>query len=190
MSKPAASKDKIVNRLTALFRSHGYEGASLSLISNATGLGRSSLYYHFPNGKEDMAEAALAEVADFFREHVVGPLLETGPARDRIVRFTKGLDKFYSGGQVSCLVNVFNLGDSKDKFQPELAKRMRRLIGVLKDTLVQAGLPAATAAARAEDAVISIHGALVVGRALGGTETFRRVLAELPNRLLAPVPGA
>ena len=52
------SKDEVIQRIVAAFREHGYEGASLSILSQATGLGRSSLYHYFPNGKTDMAQAA------------------------------------------------------------------------------------------------------------------------------------
>lgn len=58
---PAALDEKekaqIVGRLFIVFRDHGYEGASLADLSRATKLGKSSLYHHFPRGKEQMAEA-------------------------------------------------------------------------------------------------------------------------------------
>ena len=59
MAHPALAKEEVVARLMKVFRREGYEGASLSRLSEATGLGRSSLYHHFPRGKEDMAAAVL-----------------------------------------------------------------------------------------------------------------------------------
>ena len=43
-AKHSASRDDIVRKLFDLFRHRGFEGAALSDISEATGLGRSSLY--------------------------------------------------------------------------------------------------------------------------------------------------
>ena len=60
MTKAPAPKADIVRKLADVFSRHGYEGASLKLLSQATGLGRSSLYHYFPNGKEDMASAVLS----------------------------------------------------------------------------------------------------------------------------------
>lgn len=40
---------EVVQRLLKVFRQHGYEGATLSRISEATGLGRASLCHHFLN---------------------------------------------------------------------------------------------------------------------------------------------
>ena len=48
--------------LAEVFREHGFEGASLSLISERTGLGKGSLYHFFPGGKEEMAAAVLDDI--------------------------------------------------------------------------------------------------------------------------------
>ena len=52
------TREDALDRITAVFRKWGYEGATLRMISEATGLGRASLYHHFPGGKDDMARAA------------------------------------------------------------------------------------------------------------------------------------
>ena len=68
---PAAplQKTEIVNRIAMVFRQHGYEGASLSLIADATGLGRSSIYHHFPGGKDEMVEAVFDNLDEFKKLH-------------------------------------------------------------------------------------------------------------------------
>ena len=38
--------------LAEAFRQYGFEGASLSMLSEATGLGNGSLYHFFPGGKD------------------------------------------------------------------------------------------------------------------------------------------
>jgi len=67
---PAAlmSRDEVVERLVGVFQRCGYDGASLSELSAATGLGRSSLYHHFPGGKEEMARAVIARVGAWMRD--------------------------------------------------------------------------------------------------------------------------
>ena len=50
----------MLGALGEVFRAHGYEGASLTLITQATGLGKGSLYNFFPDGKEQMAAEVLA----------------------------------------------------------------------------------------------------------------------------------
>src|SRR5687767_7960924 len=68
---PLVSDKELLERLTGVFRRHGYDGASLSVIAAATGLQRSSLYHRFPGGKEQMA----AEVARALGGHFSSQLL-------------------------------------------------------------------------------------------------------------------
>jgi len=58
-SKGASQREMLARQLAEIFRTEGYDGASMSQISEATGLLRGSLYHHFPKGKEDMAKAAM-----------------------------------------------------------------------------------------------------------------------------------
>lgn len=184
MAAPSLTRDEVVERIMAVFRQYGYEGASLSLISKATGLGRSSLYHYFPNGKEDMADAALAHASLLFRQLVLEPLAGDAPPRERVQRFAQGLDRYYASGRSSCLINVFGIGECAGHFQTVLSEKLHGLIGVLGGVAEQAGCSPDEARRRGEDAVIALHGALVVSRGLGSTAPFQRILQELPDRLL------
>jgi AcrR family transcriptional regulator len=53
------SRNEVIARVMAVVRREGYDGASLAELSKATGLGKSSLYHHFPDGKNDMVAAVL-----------------------------------------------------------------------------------------------------------------------------------
>jgi TetR/AcrR family transcriptional repressor of lmrAB and yxaGH operons len=53
------SRQTIVPELLELFRKFGYDGVTIARISEATGLGKASLYHHFPQGKEQMAREVL-----------------------------------------------------------------------------------------------------------------------------------
>ena len=78
------TEDFLMDRLTEVFRLHGYEGASLSLIAEATGLKRASLYHRFPGGKEAMAEAVLQRADEIFVSHILAPLTGPGEPSARI----------------------------------------------------------------------------------------------------------
>ncbi len=179
---------EILDRLLSVFRRYGYEGASLSRISDGTGLGRSSLYHHFPGGKDDMASAILAHTEAASRDHIVGPLLAPGTPRERVERLAAGLDAFYAQGTASCLVELFGIGEAGDRFGETLHARVSALIRLLADVAVQSGLQSEDAAIRAEDAIVAVQGALVVSRVLGSTRPFRRVLDRLPELLLGAGP--
>ncbi|HEV2673422.1 MAG TPA: helix-turn-helix domain-containing protein [Aliidongia sp.] len=185
MAHPNLPKDEVVERLTRVFRREGYEGASLARLSEATGLGRSSLYHHFPRGKEDMAEAVLAASRDRIARLVLVPLAADGTVRERFVAMARGFGEFYGNGNQACLTELFGIGTPGKQFIPVLTIGIARMKQAIGDVLVEAGFDDALAQRRAEDALIAIHGALVLSRAGGSTALFQRVLEELPDRLLS-----
>ena len=107
------TESDLLDRLTDVFRTHGYEGASLTRISEATGLKRASLYHRFPGGKEEMAEVVMNRAADWIGTHALAPLAETGPPEGRLRKMTDKLDEFYSGGTQSCLLDALSFGTER-----------------------------------------------------------------------------
>lgn len=183
MARPAAPREEIVEKLGEVFRRFGYEGASLKLLSEATGLGRSSLYHYFPNGKEDMAAAVLSSADDWGAERL-RPIVESdADPQDKARRIARELDAFYLGGKRSCLLELFAIGDARALFGQRVAGRLTTLEGLLAGIAREAGADPEAAERRAENALIAIHGGLVVSRGLGDTAPFKRVLDELPDTL-------
>jgi AcrR family transcriptional regulator len=182
------SRTEVVERLAAVFRRHGYDGATLSLLSQATGLGKASLYHHFPGGKEEMAGAVLEQAEASLRAQVLAPLRAQGAARDRLEAMARAVERRYAGGREPCLLASLSLGE-RAPYQERLRRTFRAWMGAIADTLVAAGLGRAEAAARAEEAVLRVEGALVLAAGLGSPAPFRTVVKHLPATLLAGVPA-
>ncbi|MCH8619270.1 TetR/AcrR family transcriptional regulator [Undibacterium sp. TS12] len=183
---PAAilSREEVVSRILQEFRSHGYDGTSLARLSQATGLGRSSLYHYFPNGKEDMASAAMAAVGEIFVNDVLAALNSPGDPRQRFMAFAAQLSVFYHAGNTSCLTDVFSMGGAAALFQQYLSLRVANLMRHIAAVVAEAGFDQAESMRRAENAIISIQGSLVVSRALGDNAPFLRTMREMPDALL------
>jgi AcrR family transcriptional regulator len=85
MPAPLLTKDEMLARLMDLLREKGFDGASLSDISESTGLGKSSLYHHFPNGKQEIALQGLAYLEAQLEQAVFEPMRSSDtPARSSI----------------------------------------------------------------------------------------------------------
>jgi TetR/AcrR family transcriptional regulator, lmrAB and yxaGH operons repressor len=180
------SRDQIVVQLLRVFRQYGYEGATLTKISQATDLGRASLYHYFPGGKEDMANAVLEHLDRWRETNVLTPLRGEGTALERLEAMMRSLDQAYSGGQQSCLISVLSMGDAKDLFSPKIRVALEEWIGAIAEVLTETGVNPTLAKHRAEDAILQIQGALVLARALENTAPFQRLLQRLPKQLLHP----
>lgn len=184
------SREDAVQTLVDVFRRCGYDGATLSMISEATGLGRASLYHHFPGGKQEMATAVLEAVGASFREVVLKPLREEGSPEGRLRRMGDGLAAFYGDGEKACLIGVFALADAGAIFRKIVAAKLQGWIDTVAAILEEAGLDENLARERAEESAIAIQGSLILARGLGDSSAFQRVVDQLPDRLLAPAREA
>ena len=185
MARTVAERSDVLPVLAEVFREHGYEGASLSLISTATGLGKGSLYHFFPGGKAEMADTVLAEIDGWFETNVFRPLREAAdPAAAVAAMFATVADYFRSGRRV-CLVGALSLSDARDRFAGRLRDYFARWVEDLAGALARAGHAPETAGALAEEAVGGIQGAVVLARALDRTEVFERIVTGLRERCLA-----
>lgn len=178
-------KNEVIIQLSKVFRQHGYEGATLTQLSQATGLGKASLYHHFPRGKEEMAAAVLSYANNWMAANIIAPLQDRESlAALRIDAMTKKVNELYSCGKQPCLLAVLALGESQELFQAQIQQALKLWIDTLADVLVDAGLDEQVARTRAEDAVIKIQGALIVAQGLKDVAPFERVLQHLPEELL------
>ena len=185
MPAPKISRGEAIDRIAEVFRRFGYDGASLSEISRVTGLGRASLYHHFPGGKDEMAREVFARVGQAVSDEILAPLQSKAPPKQRLRQSALGIERFYAKGKKNCLLGAMVLGGSADRFSKELAGAFRAWIAALAGTLEDAGVPAAEARRRAENAVGRIQGALIVSRGTRDNKHFQRVLGELESELLA-----
>lgn len=185
MPPPLLPKEEVIERLAVAFRDLGYEGTSLTRLSEATGLKKASLYYYFPGGKEEMAAVVIEQVEAWFGENVFKPLQGEEAPETRIKKMASALNRFYCGGTRACILDVFAIGQAGTLFSSQLVEGLKAWEKVIAEVLMEAGIDKATARERAEDALVSIEGALVYTRVTGSSRTFKRVLARLPERLLA-----
>ena len=180
------TRDQVIDRLMLAFRKHGYAGASLAELSKATGLGKSSLYHHFPDGKDGMTRAVLGRLGGLLEESLFAPLRGPGAPRQRVDNMLAALDAFYRGGREACLLGGMAGSETRDRFHEELGAIFGAWIDALAAALRDAGLPKGVARARAADAVIRIEGALILAGAMGEVSPFTRTLEQLGKELLAP----
>ena len=188
MGRPETiSRNDLLARLTEVFRSAGYEGASLARLSQETGLAKAALYHRYAGGKEDMARAVLADVGREMATAVLRHLDGGGSPREKLAAMRDGLTIFYAGGERSCLADMFSIEGTPATVRAPLAAGLKAWIAAIARVVGEAGIDPAEAARRAEDAVIRVEGALVVARVMGDTQPFRRTIERLPDDLLAGV---
>jgi TetR/AcrR family transcriptional repressor of lmrAB and yxaGH operons len=177
-----------------LIRERGYHGTALSDVVKRSAAPRGSVYYHFPEGKVQIA----AEAADSHaREQVemVNRLAGTSSSAEDLVSAYFDLARegmVNSGYQRGCAIAplVIEASDESD----ELGEASRRSFSAMVDGMAFQFIVhgAANAAARelAHAVVAAAEGAMVTSRALRSPEPFdavRVVLADRARNLTAGI---
>ena len=179
------SRNEVVARVMAVVRSQGYDGASLAELSRATGLGKSSLYHHFPDGKDDMVAAVLDHLETTLDAMVFAPLHAPGPPAARLKRMNESLLTFYREGREACLLASLGIGDASHRFHPRVKQIFRLWMEAIAHVVRDRGLSRGLARSRAEEALVRIEGSLVLARSLDEPAIFQRALKALPDALLS-----
>lgn len=176
MARPKVPGQEVADGLVGAFRRSGYAGAGIRELAEATGLKTASLYHRFP-AKADMALAALSRAGEGFVDLVLAPLEGSGPPAARLRASADGLARFYEGGHLACLLAVFALSDAPGPVREAVAHAFSRWRDALATTLEGAG--AHDPAARADDRIAAVQGALLLARATRDTAAFARAIERM-----------
>jgi TetR/AcrR family transcriptional regulator, lmrAB and yxaGH operons repressor len=180
---PAMPRETYIPCLLQLFRQYGYEGATLAKISEATGLGKASLYHHFPGGKEEMVTVVLDYLEQRLEQYILQPLQGEGDAFDRLKRMSQSVIERYEGGKQPCLLATLLLGSARQVFQPTLQPLLQKWVDAIAAVLISAGMKKSLARQRGEEAIMLIQGSLILSQGLNDVSLFQRTVKQLPQQL-------
>ena len=184
MAHPKVSDENLILALTTVFRTQGYEGASLSQISKATGLEKASLYHRFPGGKRDMVAAVVNHMNRWFQGHVFTPLEGPGKPAQKVRIVAQHLRELYGDGGKSCVLDTLSLPGGDPGLREAVRGSLKAWLQAFTDIAREAGASGAEARQRAEQAILEIEGSLVLARVLGDRRPFHRALDRLPELLV------
>lgn len=176
-------KDTYIPSLLQLFRQHGYDGATLSKISEATGLGKASLYHHFPGGKDEMVEAVLDYLDRWVADNILPALQSQGDALTRFTRMCDRLRELYEEGQQPCMSAILLMGSARNVFHDRVEAKYRAWIEAIAKVLMETGFDRKLAQERGEEAVIAVQGSLILSHGLNDFTPFKRAMQQLPQQL-------
>lgn len=156
----------------------------MAMIAKEAGLQKASLYHLFPGGKEEMANAVLGNISGYMEEKLLKPLRSGGTTHERLAAMTEKVRAFYQGGKCSCLFETLSLGTADGPFRETIQCAMSSWMDAMAKLCREHGTTPAVARERAERAMTTIQGSLVVARCLGDPNAFVRGLKSLPDLLL------
>lgn len=157
MARMVAERADTLPGLAEAFREHGYAGASLSVIGEATGLGRGACTISSPAESARWPRRCSPTSPPWFEGAVFTPLAEAEDPRAGIESMMVAIDRYFQSGQRACLMGARGLGATRDPFAEAIAGYFQRWIGALQGALVRGGVAADHALTLAQDGVSGIE---------------------------------
>lgn len=183
MTHRTVSDEAFLATALDLFRTYGFDGVSLKMLADETGLEKASLYYRYPGGKNEIVMAVVKNLSLWVYVHIVEPLKNEDSPNARARLIATRLKEFYAGGSKGSLLDTLSIPTGDKELQ--LALRTIALGWLDSFTLIArgSGCTADAARSKAEEALVRIEGSLVLARVSGETGVFERTLKQLPKLL-------
>ena len=176
----------MVGAARQLIREHGYHSMALSDVVERSASPRGSLYYHFPQGKEQMAaEAAEAHTRE--QVDLINKLAAEATTAEDLVRayvdFARdGMQDSDYGRGCTIAPLVLEVGESSEELGAASRRAFFLMIETLALQLVVLGADKACARELAHATVAGVEGAMLTARALRSPEPFDAVRAAVTGR--------
>jgi TetR/AcrR family transcriptional repressor of lmrAB and yxaGH operons len=191
-TKGQATQQRMVESMLELIQLHGYAGTGLSAVLEHAGAPKGSLYFHFPEGKEQLGERALGLAADQF-ETLIHEVLATGSEDgvERIVESVVGTlaalleeHDFAIGCPVS--VVALEMGGESERLRSACEQAYDRWMSPVAEFLVARGHEEGAARATASAVISLVEGAMIVARARRDVQPLRDAAGALRTLLDRP----
>lgn len=174
---------EILTGLAQVFRTKGYDGASLAELSAATGLKKASLYHRFPGGKQEMAAAVLGHMDNWVQSHVFHALLDTAkPAHERLTNGLLEIRKLYDKGNEVCIFRALSMKSGLELFEHQITSGMKAWVNAFVEVGKALGLSNAQSYDNAVQTLIEIQGALLVTKGMDDINIFENALKKIEQR--------
>lgn len=186
----ASTRDRIIVATNELFRRHGYNGTSLSAISEAANATTGSIYHFFPGGKEALAVAVVETTGALYRELFESIVAEADDPAAAYVDFFAGaavvLEK--SGFIDPCPIGTIarEVANTSEPLRKAAKGAFDSWIAAAQKHLLAAGIPADVANELATVFVSTVEGMFVLSR----TQRTTAPLAAAGRHLAALVDQA
>lgn len=176
---------EIIKGLTGVFRSKGYDGASMKELAEATGLKKASLYHRFPNGKQEMAKAVVEHLDIWVEEYVFKALLDkTYSPKERLRNGLTQIRILYNGGEATCIFRALLMETGQQLFGQQIAQGMQAWIATFQKLGIALGYSPSLAGEKALQVLLEIQGSLIVADGLNDLTIFEKTLIKIENDFL------
>ena len=176
----SSARDQIIEATCDLIESQGFHATGLNQIVKESGAPKGSLYYYFPEGKDAIAEAAIARAGQTVAERILASLVSADAARgipafvESIAYFVEA-SGFRSGGPLTTV--AMETATTNDRLNQACRAAYRQLRGAFEAKLAESGY--AQPDALATFITAAIEGGIILSRVYHTGDPLRQVAAQI-----------
>jgi TetR/AcrR family transcriptional repressor of lmrAB and yxaGH operons len=176
---PNDIRARMVETAATLLAQRGVQATSFGEVLKLTGGSRGSLYHHFPGGKAQLVEEAVASL----RDRAFAPMEQyAGASAEEITKQFLALWRSFISGfelQGGCVMFTVTVTTDSAAVIAQTADAFRAWRTRLAELLTQGGFTQSRATAFAATLVAAVEGALVIARAERSMEPYDTVATHL-----------
>lgn len=176
--------DMLVGFLS-VFRSKGYDGASVNELAKAAGLKKASLYHRFPGGKKEMIGAVLEHIEDWTFQNIYNILTDKDiKPEERLSKALTNIKGLYDDGKSVCIYRALSMDSGMVLFGDTIKRGVAQWVDSFKEIGMAFKLKEVEAEDKAQQTFIDIQGSLVLSKTTGSISPFTKTLKKIELRYL------
>lgn len=184
----STTRQQIVETTSTLLERQGYHATGLNQIVAESETPRGSLYYYFPEGKEELAAAAIEFKTRQIADHTRRSLAAHDDAVDAIYHYLLGLadhlesDHCCGGAPIAAI--ALETASYSERLRGACQAAYTALHQPFAEKLMDSRFPADRAQALALTIGAALEGAIILSRAERSSQPLRTVAEEMRRMLL------
>lgn len=172
-----------VDRTSQLLREHSGGDISLSMVLNACGAQKGSLYYFFPGGKDELLAAAVENMRQCAMTHIQKCMEESQSTVEGIQKHLHFVAKLVDSPEselgMPFLAMAATIGENSTSVRAVCEKALKWFESYFASQLVKEGYSNKEAKNLATMTMISIEGAILLARVRGNSSPIKLAAAQL-----------
>jgi len=185
MPAAAQHKDKLIHTAMRLFRRQGYASTGLQQILLESGAPKGSLYYYFPGGKEELAEAAVRLAGRLMADMLQDTADRSDTPETFVHNYCDAMAKWMEESNFRSGSPITTVMLETAPIIPNLTQAGAEVYAswelIVKGVLVDAGLDKVCAQAKAQNLIAAIEGALILARIQQSAAPIRNIALNLDS---------
>lgn len=187
----SSTRDLIIQAACKLLEKRGYPATSLDEIVKESGAPKGSLYYYFPDGKEQIVSEAVLYAGKIIVDRMRAELARYDNPMQALYEYIMRLagkveEKHFAAGNPLTIVAVEAAGSS-ERISQACREVYAQIEAVLLEKLLCCGLTDSEAAERARLTLASMEGGIILSRVHRTADPLRSIANHLNSSLQGTV---